>query len=89
MTNNRRADFILVMTTILASAGWIFSKEAIQGLPSFGFIGLRFILASLLLLPFCCRSLFKIDRATLIGAATVGNFLVAKSGLSSQPSCLR
>ncbi|KXO07998.1 Permease of the drug/metabolite transporter (DMT) superfamily [Moritella sp. JT01] len=75
MTNNRRADLILVITTILASAGWIFSKEAIQGLPTFGFIGLRFILASILLLPFCYRTLFNINRATLVGAASVGCFL--------------
>ncbi|QUM76517.1 DMT family transporter [Moritella sp. 24] len=75
MTNNHRADFILVITTMLASAGWIFSKEAIQGLPSFGFIGLRFILASLLLLPLCYRSLLKVDRVTLFGSATVGCFL--------------
>lgn len=47
MNLERRADLILVATTILAAAGWIFSKEAIQGLPAFGFIGLRFVLASL------------------------------------------
>ncbi len=46
MTTNRKADLLLVLTTILAAAGWIFSKESIQGLPPFGFIGLRFILAS-------------------------------------------
>jgi len=77
MPNNRSADFILVVTTILAAAGWIFSKEAIQGLPSFGFIGLRFITASLLLLPFCYRPLFKIDRTTLLSASSVGCFLAS------------
>ncbi|NQZ91791.1 MAG: DMT family transporter [Moritella sp.] len=77
MTNNHRADFILVITTILASAGWIFSREAIQVLPSSGFIGLRFILASLLLLPFCYRGLLSIDRKTLFEASSVGCFLGA------------
>ncbi|MFT5808181.1 MAG: drug/metabolite transporter (DMT)-like permease [Moritella dasanensis] len=75
MTNNHRADFILVITTLLASAGWIFSREAIQVLPTSGFIGLRFILASLILLPFCYRGLFSIDRKTLFEASTVGCFL--------------
>ncbi|PKH06379.1 DMT family transporter [Moritella sp. Urea-trap-13] len=75
MSNNHRADFILVITTLLASAGWIFSREAIQVLPSSGFIGLRFILASLILLPFCYHGLLSIDRRSLIGASSVGCFL--------------
>ncbi|QSA19887.1 EamA family transporter, partial [Vibrio furnissii] len=53
MFANLRAEIILVLTTLLAAAGWVFSKQAIQGLPPFGFIGLRFVTASLILLPFC------------------------------------
>ncbi|GIC79641.1 DMT family transporter [Moritella sp. F3] len=77
MLKSHKADSILVITTLLASAGWIFSSEAIQGLPSAGFIGLRFILASLLLLPFCYRGLLSLDRKTLLQASTVGCFLGA------------
>ncbi|CAH8242281.1 hypothetical protein VAEKB19_6410001 [Vibrio aestuarianus] len=43
MYANRRAELILVITTLLAAAGWVFSKQAIQGLPPFGFIGVRFL----------------------------------------------
>lgn len=39
-----RPEPILIITTFLAAAGWVFSKEAIQGLPPFGFIGIRFIM---------------------------------------------
>lgn len=75
MTQERRADFILVATTMLAAAGWIFSKEAIQGLPPFGFIGSRFLLASLILLPFCYSSIRKVTRSDLIRAMAVGGLL--------------
>ncbi|MFB9217240.1 DMT family transporter [Vibrio sinaloensis] len=61
MNAERKAAGILVVTTLLAGFGWIFSKEAIQGLPPFGFIALRFLLASLCLLPFCFGSLKSIS----------------------------
>ncbi|MGB5446621.1 MAG: EamA family transporter, partial [Psychromonas sp.] len=62
MSQDKRADLLILCTTILAAAGWIFSKQAIQGLPPFGFIGLRFLCASLLLVPFCYRSFFQVSR---------------------------
>ncbi|MGF1720761.1 DMT family transporter [Vibrio kyushuensis] len=70
-----KSSLILVMTTILAAFGWIFSKEAIQGLPPFGFIGLRFILASLCLLPLCYKSLVKARLKDITSAAMVGCLL--------------
>ena len=75
MTQERRADFILVATTMLAAAGWIFSKEAIQGLPPFGFIGSRFLLASFFLLPFCYTALRKMSLNDLVRAMGVGCLL--------------
>ncbi|PSW21734.1 EamA family transporter [Photobacterium sanctipauli] len=75
MKLERRADFILVATTMLAAAGWIFSKEAIQGLPAFGFVGLRFLLASLLLLPFCFRSIRQVKNSDMVKAMGVGCIL--------------
>ncbi|MDF2153470.1 DMT family transporter [Vibrio sp. CAU 1672] len=75
MTQERRADIILVFTTILAAAGWIFSKEAIQGLPPFGFIGLRFVLASACLLPFCYRHFRQIESTDIYKAMGVGTLL--------------
>lgn len=53
MTRQRQADLFLVLTTIIAACGWIFSREAIAGMPVFAFIGLRFFGAALVLLPFC------------------------------------
>ncbi|GAL26625.1 metabolite transporter (DMT) superfamily [Vibrio variabilis] len=72
---NYRAELILVFTTLLAGAGWVFSKEAIQGLPPFGFIGLRFLAASLILLPFCYKALKAASISDCLRALSVGGFL--------------
>jgi drug/metabolite transporter (DMT)-like permease len=47
-----RADIYLLITTFLAGLGWIFSKEVVTGLPPLLFLGIRFFLGGLLLLPF-------------------------------------
>ncbi len=70
-----RAESIFVLTTLLAAAGWVFSKQAIEELPPFGFIGLRFIAASLILLPFCFPALKKTSRQDCLRAMGVGVFL--------------
>ena len=44
-----KADLLLVGVAILAAAGWIFSKEALAGLPPLLFIGTRFLFAGTLL----------------------------------------
>ncbi len=44
-----KADLLLVLVTLLAAAGWVFSKETLAGLPPLLFIGLRFMLAGLVL----------------------------------------
>lgn len=72
MNQETKATIILILTTIFAGLGWIFSKQAINGLPPFAFIGTRFIAASILLLPFCYKQLFALTRSQLINAASVG-----------------
>ncbi|MGE5307417.1 MAG: DMT family transporter [Hyphomicrobiales bacterium] len=52
MTRQRQADVLLFTTTVLAAFGWIFSREAISGMPPFLFVGARFVVATLVLLPF-------------------------------------
>ncbi|WP_417883482.1 DMT family transporter [Vibrio rumoiensis] len=72
MNQETKATLILICTTIFAGLGWIFSKQAIMGLPPFAFIGTRFIAASILLLPFCYKQLFKLTRTQIINSASVG-----------------
>lgn len=75
MQLERRADFILIGTTILAAGGWVFSKEAIQGLPPFGFIGLRFVMASFFLLPFCFGKFREVAKVDIGKAMSAGLLL--------------
>lgn len=44
-----KSDGLMVIVTLLAAFGWIFSKEALQGLPPHLFIGIRFSCGGLLL----------------------------------------
>ncbi len=44
-----RADLILLLVTLLAAISWMFSKEALAGIPPLLFMGYRFLLAGLLL----------------------------------------
>lgn len=45
-----KAELILVLVTILAGLGWIFSKESLAGMPPFFFIAMRFSIGGLALL---------------------------------------
>ena len=75
MNQYRRADLILIFATLLASAGWVFSKESIQGLAPFQFIGLRFLLAAMCLLPFCYADIKKLTKSDLLRTLSVGCLL--------------
>ncbi|REG84926.1 DMT family transporter [Marinomonas pollencensis] len=44
-----KAELILVFVTVLAGLGWIFSKEALAGLPPLFFMGARFLIAGFIL----------------------------------------
>ncbi|RTE67681.1 DMT family transporter [Amphritea opalescens] len=62
LSPSARADLLLLFVTMIAAAGWIFSKEALQEMPPLLFIGVRFLLAGLvLLIPAFrgCQALFK------------------------------
>lgn len=70
-----RAEIFIIITTLLAAAGWVFSKEAVQELPTFGFIAIRFIFASLCLLPFCFNALKKAKWEDCLKSMGVGILL--------------
>ncbi|WP_422102737.1 DMT family transporter [Vreelandella sp.] len=67
-----QADALLLLVTALAAGGWIFSKEALAGMPPLLFIGTRFLLAGLILLGFAWPTLRqmparRIKRGLLVG----------------------
>ena len=59
----------LVFITIIAALGWIFSKESITELPPFLFVAIRFLLSTVIILPFFWKSLRGLtSRQVAIGA---------------------
>ncbi|TNI87160.1 DMT family transporter [Aeromonas sobria] len=72
---NRTPLLLMILVTLLAAAGWIFSKEAIHELPPAAFIGSRFLLAALLLLPLAWLREQPPTRAQLLRAAGCGTLL--------------
>ena len=58
----------LVFITIIAALGWIFSKESIAELPPLLFIAIRFLLSTMIILPFFWKSLRSLTlRQVAIG----------------------
>lgn len=45
-----KAELILILVTIIAASGWIFSKEALAGMPPLFFIAMRFLIGGAALL---------------------------------------
>ncbi|MBE0488181.1 MAG: DMT family transporter [Halomonas sp.] len=67
-----RADLLLLLVTLLAASGWIFSKEALNGLPPLLFIGTRFLLAGLILAAFAGPALRRLSTNDILTGASVG-----------------
>ncbi|MGJ7456225.1 DMT family transporter [Halomonas sp. MA07-2] len=67
-----RADLLLLLVTLLAASGWIFSKEALNGLPPLLFIGTRFLLAGVILAAFAGPALRRLSRNDILTGAGVG-----------------
>ncbi len=67
-----KADLLLVCATLVAAAGWVFSKESLAGLPPLLFVGVRFLLAGVVLMAFSWSQLRLLDRAGWRGALVVG-----------------
>ena len=76
-----KADLLLLVATLLAAAGWIFSKEALAGLPPLQFVGMRFLLAGVVLVAFSWAQLRRLGRDALSRSALVGLFFAVAMGL--------
>jgi drug/metabolite transporter (DMT)-like permease len=72
-----KADGMLVLVTLLAAAGWIFSLFSLRGLPTLFFIGARFLTAGLVLAG-CGRHQFS----------RLGGRDLLRSGVTGMAICL-
>ncbi len=72
LSTHHKADLLLLLTTILAAAGWIFSREAVQGLAPLLFMALRFLSAGLVLALIGWSAMRVFSRAQWKSACLVG-----------------
>lgn len=67
-----QADGLLVLVTILAAAGWLFTLYTLRGMPTFFFIGWRFLMAGGILGICGTRQLLRLGRRDLRRAVITG-----------------
>ncbi|OOF81806.1 RhaT protein [Rodentibacter ratti] len=65
-------EILLFIVTFIAASGWFFSKYSLKGMPTMGFIGLRFSLAALIFLPFSFHAIKALRRSQQLKASSVG-----------------
>jgi len=71
----RTAEWLLFCVTIVASAGWLFTKNALTEFTPYTFLAIRFLLASIVLLIFCWSSLRTLDSGQVAKAIGTGAIL--------------
>lgn len=69
---NYLGQILIFIVTLIGASGWFLSKNAIAEMPSVGFMGLRFLAAALIFLPFAYRQLYRLDRKQIFSASAVG-----------------
>ncbi|BFM50782.1 DMT family transporter [Marinomonas sp. THO17] len=67
-----KAEAILVLVTIIAGLGWIFSKEALVGLPPLFFMGMRFLVAGFVLFLVGQKFFYGLNWQSVRQACLVG-----------------
>jgi drug/metabolite transporter (DMT)-like permease len=76
-TPRLRADFFLLAAAVIWGTGFVAQRVAASSIGAFGFNGLRFTLAALVLLPFALRGWKKLDAKSWAGVGLLGLLLVA------------
>ncbi|ERM92690.1 DMT family permease [Caldanaerobacter subterraneus subsp. yonseiensis KB-1] len=75
MSKQLQSDIVLTLVTMIWGSTFIIVKNAIQSLPVYNFLFIRFLLAFLLLAAIFYKKLKKIDKSTLIAASLIGTML--------------
>ncbi|TNH08470.1 DMT family transporter [Testudinibacter sp. TR-2022] len=65
-------QILIFIVTLIGASGWFLSKNTIAEMPSVGFMGLRFLLAAFIFLPFAYRSLYRLTKTQILNASAVG-----------------
>lgn len=68
-------EFLLILVTLIASAGWLFTKLALMDFTPYLFLSIRFLLASAVLFLLCKSDLFRLSREQTKRAFATGCLL--------------
>jgi len=77
LSKQLRSDLVLVLVTIIWGSTFIIVKNAIEILPVYNFLFIRFSIAFFLLAIIFYKKLLKIDKRTLIISSAIGTMLFA------------
>lgn len=72
MTKRGKAEFILFATTFIWGGTFPVIKVGLNDISPFVLVTSRFTLATIILLPFCFRCLFRMDRGTFLRGCFLG-----------------
>lgn len=72
MSDAQKSDLYLVVVTLMAAIGWIFSKEAVLIMPPLMFMAGRFLIAGSFLALLALPSLLRLTRDQLLRSLGVG-----------------
>lgn len=72
-----KSSGLMIVATVLAALGWLFSLKAIDGLPPMFFIGIRFLVAGLIVAGVGFAETRRFDLGDLAVAAIPGVFMAA------------
>ena len=70
-----RADGLFLLITMIWGASFPLTKNMLAFMPTFAYLSLRFLLATVVLAPLCLRRLARLNAGTLRAGASVGLFL--------------
>ncbi len=72
VNKQKKAEIALFLTTFIWGGNAVITKISLEGLPPLPLIAIRFLIASLISLPFFLRSIHKIDRVIFIDGCWLG-----------------
>lgn len=75
--SSMRGEIYILLVSLLAALGWIASKLVLAGMPGDIFIASRFLLASVMLFPFCYQQLLALSLKKCATVSAVGLVLAA------------
>jgi len=73
MMERHYPSLVLVLVTLAAGTGWLFTKQSLAELPTYAFLGGRFLIASLVLFAFCWRDFASVPTPLLLRGILVGS----------------